>query len=589
GTTDVQLPQFTIDHAHEMILWVRRDGTIMYVNRAASDKLGYAPSELFDKKALDLFYQFDEEQRQQIWKELREKKELEFETRIRKKDGSSIPVYSTLNHLVYGDEEIDCIFVRDWSGKKDRDRKLRLTKFTVDTASDMILWLDKEGSVVYANQVACQLLGYDKKEIQGLKFFDLLPNMTQKQFSYFWKKLRSEKKITQEYRLDKADESTIEVESKIHFIEYEGRQYGCAFLRDISERKRREKQLKGAVKKVSELSDKLKDENTLLREEIHLEHNFNNIISKSPQYKRVLKKVEQVAGTDATVMILGETGTGKELLARTIHALGRRSTLPLIKVNCAALPNSLIESELFGHEKGAFTGAHEQKKGRFELAHKGTIFLDEIGDLPLDLQVKLLRVLQEGEFERVGGVKTIRVDVRVIAATNRDLEKMVNQGSFREDLYYRLNVFPIENIPLRQRRDDIPLLVNYFLKKYSDKVGRQIKQVSKSSMKQLVQYDFPGNVRELENIVERAVILSTGDTLNLESSFSGSSSIKPERQDEIVPFEDMQRDYIIRALKKTNWRVSGPEGAARLLKLNHRTLASKMRKLGIRREDFLQK
>jgi transcriptional regulator with GAF, ATPase, and Fis domain len=305
-----------------------------------------------------------------------------------------------------------------------------------------------------------------------------------------------------------------------------------------------------------------------------------------------LHQVEQVAATEATVLIIGETGTGKELLARSIHALSKRKDEPMIKVNCAALPANLIESELFGHEKGAFTNAYQRKKGRFELADGGTIFLDEVGELPLELQSKFLRVLQEGEFERVGGTATLSADVRVVAATNRNLVDLVNEGAFREDLYYRLNVFPIQNLPLRERREDIPLLVRHFVKKFAAKQGKEIEHISQSDLDELMRYEFPGNIRELENMIERAVIISKGKSLSLSDAYHKSSNqnIDKNRHSQVFkPFEEMQRDYIIEALRRCNWRISGPKGAATLLELNSRTLASKMRKLGINRKDFIDK
>ncbi|MCB9294154.1 MAG: sigma 54-interacting transcriptional regulator [Lewinellaceae bacterium] len=274
------------------------------------------------------------------------------------------------------------------------------------------------------------------------------------------------------------------------------------------------------------------------------------------------------------------------LLARAIYQLSNREQAPLIKVNCAALPRSLIESELFGHEKGAFTGAAQQRKGRFEVAHRGTIFLDEIGEMPLSLQPKLLRVLQDGEFERVGGNKTLKVDVRVIAATNRNLQEMVERGEFREDLYYRLNVFPIYNIPLRERPEDIPVLVRHFVKKYCQQSGKTIGKIAQADINLLLRYDFPGNVRELENLIERAVILTRGNKLNVKDSFAPAQKKNKLNNDSLLSFEDMQREHIIKALERTKWRVTGPRGAARLLGLKDRTLMSKMRRLSIRREDF---
>ncbi|ETW94449.1 MAG: transcriptional regulator [Candidatus Entotheonella factor] len=342
------------------------------------------------------------------------------------------------------------------------------------------------------------------------------------------------------------------------------------------------------------LKNRLQDENVYLQEEIKLQHNFEEIISQSDAYKKVLNQVEQVAATDATVLILGETGTGKELIARAIHTISARKDRPLIKVNCAALPTTLIESELFGHEKGAFTGALARRNGRFELADRETIFLDEIGDLPLELQAKLLRALQEGEFERLGGAQTIRVDVRVIAATNRNLEQAIKDGNFREDLYYRLNVFPITLPPLRERPEDIPLLVRFFVNKFSKKLGKQIDAIPRNVMTALRTYRWPGNVRELENLVERAVILARDLTLTFDGTIVEQSrsdaaldsiaepNPKPSN-DTIDTLEVVERHHICRVLEETNWVIEGKNGAALLLGLNPNTLRSRMKKLGIRR------
>jgi transcriptional regulator with GAF, ATPase, and Fis domain len=295
----------------------------------------------------------------------------------------------------------------------------------------------------------------------------------------------------------------------------------------------------------------------------------------------VLKNVERVAPTDSTVLITGETGTGKELIARAIHNLSSRKTKPLVKVNCAAIPAGLIESELFGHEKGAFTGALARKIGRFELADKGTIFLDEIGELPLDLQSKLLRVLQEGEFERVGGSQTFTVNVRVIAATNRDLEQQVRAGQFRSDLYYRLNVFPIHVPPLREREGDIPLLVQFFVRKFTVQQGKKIKRIPERMMTALQRYHWPGNIRELEHVVERAVILSEGPELEpIEWLTAGGPQ---SRIDKVLTLEDLEREHIRTVLEQTNWRVSGEKGAAGLLGLKPTTLEARMKKLGLAR------
>jgi formate hydrogenlyase transcriptional activator len=351
--------------------------------------------------------------------------------------------------------------------------------------------------------------------------------------------------------------------------------------RDITNLKKVETDLKQALNEVETLKNRLQEENVYLKEEIRLEHNFGEIVGRSETFKEVLSQVEQVAASDTTTLILGETGTGKELIVRAVHNLSIRKDRSLVKVNCAALPENLIENELFGHEKGAFTGALARKIGRFELANNGTIFLDEIGDLPLDLQARLLRVLQEGEFERLGGTETIRVDVRIIAATNRNLEQLIRNGDFRQDLYYRLNVFPIHCPPLRHRREDIPLLVKFFIGKYSAKIGKTIEKVSQKTMHALQNYHWPGNIRELENIIERGVVTSKGNRLEIGKWFQPET---PEMNPTGVPtLEENERQLILKALKETGWRISGEKGAAKILDINPHTLISRMKKLGIKR------
>jgi formate hydrogenlyase transcriptional activator len=327
---------------------------------------------------------------------------------------------------------------------------------------------------------------------------------------------------------------------------------------------------------------RLQQQNQYLQEEIKSVHNFDEIIGRSTALKAVLDKVGRVAPTDATVLIYGETGTGKELFARAIHSNSRRRDKPLIKVNCAALPAGLVESELFGHEKGAFTGAITRRIGRFELADRGTIFLDEIGELPIETQVKLLRVLQDREFDRVGGGAPIKVDVRVIAATNRDLQKAVTDKVFREDLYYRLSVFPIQLPSLRQRLDDLPLLVQFLLDRFAIRFGKRVDGVSRETMQRLTGYSWPGNVRELENILERAVILASGPTLEIAPDILGAADPATAAGARFA-LEDVERSHIQNVLAKTGWVIDGPKGAATLLGLHPNTLRSRLKKLGIER------
>jgi formate hydrogenlyase transcriptional activator len=349
---------------------------------------------------------------------------------------------------------------------------------------------------------------------------------------------------------------------------------------------------------IGRLKAQLERENIYLREEILGEHNFEEIVGSSPAINAVLHTVDQVAPTDTTVLILGETGTGKELVARAIHSRSSRHKHPLVKVNCGAIAAGLIESELFGHVKGAFTGALERRTGRFELADRGTLFLDEIGELPLEMQVKLLRVLQEQEFEPVGSSRTVTVDVRVIAATNRNLEDEVAAGRFRADLFYRLNVLPISVPALRDRRADIPQLVMFFIQRHAKRVGRIVEGVSRESMERLTRYRWPGNVRELENVIERALVLSRSSVLDVGRDFLPAlpAETPPPPAAQVVPMpaeaaipagtgtlEDIERAHITATLERTGWVVEGPRGAARILDMHPNTLRSRMKKLGLQR------
>jgi formate hydrogenlyase transcriptional activator len=335
---------------------------------------------------------------------------------------------------------------------------------------------------------------------------------------------------------------------------------------------------------IEKLKEKLTREKVYLEEEIRTEHNFDEIVGESAALRRVLKEVERVAPTDSTVLIRGETGTGKELIARALHNLSPRRDRTFVKMNCAAIPTGLLESELFGHEKGAFTGAITQKVGRFELAHQGTLFLDEVGDIPPELQPKLLRVLQEQEFERLGSTRTVRVDVRLVAATNRDLGAMVSNGQFRNDLYYRFNVFPVVLPPLRERRDDIPRLVRHFAQKVARRMGRHIESIPGAAMDALVQYSWPGNIRELENVIERAVILSPGPALQINlADLDVATPPADGPPPAAVTLADAEREHILGVLRDTGWVLGGPNGAAARLAMKRTTLQSKMKKLNISR------
>lgn len=388
-----------------------------------------------------------------------------------------------------------------------------------------------------------------------------------------------------EYRIVRPNGEIIHIEdrSEVTRHPHSGQVELFSSLKDVTERVHREKELKESLEEISRLKEQLQEANVYLREEIELIHDHHQIIGESPQMKRVLTDVERVAETDASVLILGETGTGKELIARAIHQLGSRSDTPMISVNCAALSESLIESELFGHERGAFTGADKLRKGRFELANNGTLFLDEIGELPLALQAKLLRVLQMGSFERLGGTQTLQVDVRLIAATNRDLQQSVDQGSFRADLFYRINSFPIHLPPIRDRGDDIQLLTEHFIHKYSTVAGREITSITPNMLRHIRERSWPGNARELESFIEYTLISGSGPVLDYAEQPAPftSSTASTAAAEPIASLDAAERNHIQRVLAKTGWKIAGKDGAAELLGVPSSTLRSRMKRLGI--------
>jgi PAS domain S-box-containing protein len=443
---------------------------------------------------------------------------------------------------------------------------------------------DLESRFISANRAAQRILGLKPEEVIGTVGLSLVPDrpdaqrMAREQFALQVRGTETRGVVVELRRNDDGKPVWIEIWANPE----PGGKYTRTMFLDVTDRVLMEQE-----------RARLAAENVYLQEEIKSVHNFEEIIGQSPALLDALEKVNRVAKTDATVLITGETGTGKELIARAIHSASHRHDKPLIKVNCAALPAGLVESELFGHEKGAFSGAISRRVGRFELANGGTIFLDEIGEVPTDVQVKLLRVLQEREFERVGGTNPIKLDVRVIAATNRNLAKSIREGKFREDLFYRLNVFPIALPPLRDRDGDVPLLVHFLVPRFAGRVGVPIESVGKATLERLVRYSWPGNIRELENILERAVILSNGPTLEIDlevfasptaEGTPGAEPLAAASAGQSPPFETLEsnmRSHILAALEQSARGIDGPRGAAKILGLHPNTLRSRMKKLGI--------
>ncbi len=567
---------------------------IVYSNDRAAELSGYSRRSLLNLPITTLSARPNAEEVSALYPKLREERYFEYPTQIVRQDGSSVPVNARMHYFSIGEEEYMVLVAQDRSEEVHDGENIQLYASTLDSLQEWVIWLDPAKNVALLNEAARRKLSRKtSRDIEGMAIDELMPDLIVPSLSDIrQEKIDGRSRSATEYIFStvSGDDRTLQV--RFAQVEAGNQRYLCLICRDVTLEQNNRRKLQKTKRRVDELTKQLQSENETLREQIEQVNTGGAIITVSKKYQKILGQIAQVADTDATVLVTGETGTGKELLAQSIHKFSSRGRKPLVSVNCAALPENLIESELFGHERGAFTGAVAQKKGKFELADGGTIFLDEIGELPLDMQAKLLRVLQEGEIQRIGSTDVIHVDVRVVAATNRDLEKMIYQGGFREDLFYRLNVFPIHNLPLRERPEDIPVLVKHFAKVYSDRMGRNITHINPNDIKALESYEFPGNVRELINLVERAVITSQSSTLNLSASLRAlrrSDRVDENasfRSEKIVPFETMQRQYIIEALKRTNGKVTGPGGAAELLDLNGRTLMSKMNKLGINRNKF---
>ena len=511
---------------------------------------------------------------------------VNYETHFRTKDGSRRVALLSGELLNIQGEECMLVASSDITELVHSQQALRESeqrfRNMADTAPVLIWICDQSKGCTYVNKQWLDFTGRTLEDELGHGWAQGIHPEDQENALEVWNSSFDRRSPFQmEYRLRRADGAyrwvldcgTPRFSAEGEFLGFIGS------TMDITDRKESEVALHKAHEELNQLKNKLEAENIYLHQELQSDQTFGDIVGQSEAIKNVLFKVKQVGPTDSTVLITGETGSGKELVARAIHATSSRKDRSLIKVNCAALSPTLIESELFGHEKGSFTGATARKLGRFELANGSTIFLDEIGELPTDLQVKLLRVIQEGEFERVGSTKTIMVDVRIVAATNRNLNLAVEKGAFREDLWYRLNVFPITVPPLRQRKEDIPLLVESFVNKYAKKFGKTIVSVPPRTLQSLQAHSWPGNVRELANVIERAVIYTSGTVLH------GIERLEPalEETATLKTLEETERDYIIRVLETTGWRIEGKFGASRILGLNPSTLRTRMTKLGIQR------
>jgi PAS domain S-box-containing protein len=595
--------------APEAIVLRDMENRVLRVNQEFTKMFGYSVEESLGQNVKSLIVPTDAQQQQQC-DELREAlkrgERVDAEIVRRRKDGTSLNVSLVAAPVSVGGNESEIYGIyRDITERKRSDQKLRRSEAYLAEGQR----LSHTGS--WARCISTGDLYYS---VESFRIFGLDPKRTKPTFEVFLNRLHPDDRVSVQETLDLAvrDRSDFERDYRIvlddgtirliHVVghpvintagkltEFVGTHV------DVTEQHEARVALEKALEEIKQLKDQLYRENVALREEIDETSMFEEIVGKSDALRQVLAQVETVAATGSTVLIYGETGTGKELIARAIHNLGERSAQAFVKLNCAAIPTGLLESELFGHEKGAFTGAVGQRIGRFELANHGTVFLDEIGEIPLELQPKLLRVLQEREFERLGSSRTLKTEARLIAATNRDLNAMVEEGKFRSDLFYRLDVFPIRLPSLRERKEDIPLLVRHFVQQFSRRLGKNIDSIPTATMNALCEYHWPGNIRELQNVIERAVILSTGSVLNVSISDlrtrnhpasqakTAAKTEDPQLADALnarKAVDENERRKIVGVLEQTLWTVGGPDGAAARLGVKRSTLQYRMRKLGI--------
>jgi PAS domain S-box-containing protein len=589
--------QWLFRKAPAMATAIAEDGAYLDVNDAFLRRLGYEREEMIGRPPLDFVTPASARRvRDEFRPALRRTGKLENKPiSLVTKSGDVVDCLT--NALVEYDPQGEYLrTVAMYTEIADQARANFKYRTLYRSTPAMLHTLDTDGNIVTITDHWLQKLGYERKDVIGRPITDFYGEADRERFA----DARSPEAINRgdfnnlERQLVTRDGQVLDiVMSSISHRDVAGNvDRMLVASKDVTERNRAEQRLRRSLAENARLREELEHERDYLREEVNVALNFGRIVGTSPALKVMLKRVEAVANTPASVLILGESGVGKELVARAIHAKSPRADGPLVKVNCPSIPKELFESEFFGHVKGAFTGAHRDRIGRFQLADGGTIFLDEVGEIPIELQSKLLRVLQESEFERVGDDITRSVDVRVIAASNRQLEQLIVDGKFREDLFYRISVFPVEVPPLRERGDDVIQLAQEFLDQTCKNFGRDAMVLTRGQADRLRQYDWPGNVRELKNIIERAVILSPGNVLRLDVSMPDvdlrldEPSVSVQAEETILSEKDMrdfQKKNLVTALKQTNWRVSGPDGAAALLGVKPTTLADRIRTYGIRK------
>lgn len=585
----------TVNQIQDIIIWSKPDGELVYFNDAVTTQLGYTRAEFAHIKPSELVLNYDVSEQREFRNTLKTKNEFVGECLLKRKNGTHLPAEINTTTVFYAGETLNCTIFRDISLRREAEATLLKQqvefKNIIHNTTDAIITADKQGNILLWNRGAEVMFGWTYDEMYQQPIEIIMPeqfHQAHQQGMNRYMETGQPRVIGKTVELvgKRKDETDFPISISLAHWKDEEEHYFCGIIRDVSQQKAREEELKTLLQENLKLKSALEVENAYLQEEMGTSYNFGEIITQNKAYKKILSQIKGVAKTETIVLITGETGTGKELIARAIHQSSNRSSFPLIKVNCARLSEKSMEQELFGMEKNNSSSDRIIKKGVFERANGATILLEEVGELPLKIQAKLLSVLESQTFIRSGGKNTLTTDVRLIITSNKDLLESVKAGAFREDLYYQINVFPINNLPLRSRKDDIPLLIKHLLKKISQRLDKKVFRISKRTLQKLMDYDFPGNVRELENIIERAVILSDSETLKITEPLTLKKQNKPD-EEKILSHSQMERHHILKILKMTNGKISGSNGAAQLLQLNPNTLTSKMKKLNISKKDYM--
>lgn len=591
-----ELTHQTLNQIQDIIIWSKPNGALMYFNEAVFTQLGYTQEEFKQLKRSEFIQNYDKKKQAHFRTILETQESFLGECILRRKDGNLLHAEINTTVVFYAGALMNCTIFRDISLRKAAEEKLLKQqlefKNIIHSTTDAIVTTDKEGNILLWNRGAERLFGWRYDEVYQASIDIIVSEQFQSKYPqgmvHFMKTNQpTPTGKTVELEGIRADETIFPMAVSLSSWQDEEGDYFCSIIRDVSPQKAKEQALKNLLAENLKLKSVLEEENTSLQTALNQVITFDQIITVSEKYKQVLTKVEEVAATDTMVLISGETGTRKELLARAIHRKSKYANQPFFAINCTDFSDSLLGSELFGHEEGAFPNANKRVIGLLEKGNDATVLLHEVSELSTKVQAKLLRFIKTGEFSRIGGTETIISNVRLIVTTNKNLSKLTKAGTFRKDLYYQMNVFPINSLPLRERKEDIPLLTKHFMKKIGERLGRKVPKISKRTLKKLTDYDYPGNIVELENILERAIILSKGATLIIRGNLEITKS-KDKTPSTILSLAEIEKQHIISVLRQTHGKISGQNGAAQLLDLHPNTLSSKIKKLKIDKKDYLK-